>query len=319
MPNTKIQGAISRRRCLSRRVGPRWDTTRGEFVLQVAAMMAAPIALASVAPPKVLIVVAHPDDEYAFAATVYRITTELNGQVDQLVLTNGEGGYRYSRLAETYYGLPLTREEVGRSRLPEIRKNETLRAGRILGIKRHWFLDQKDARFTLDGNEAFTGIWDVKAIRAKIADLCTSERYDFILGLLPTAETHGHHQAATLLALQAVSTLPAVSRPVVFGSEPSGEVLPPQFSGRSDLPAIKVAQTRVHRISRLDTFGPGESLNYNIVVNWVIAEHKSQGLFQTESGKHSHENFWVFDTETPDAIAKADALFEQVANRRIRQ
>ena len=57
--------------------------------------------------PKILIVVAHPDDEYAFAATVYRIIDELGGTVDQLVLTNGEGGFRYSRLAEAYYRIAV--------------------------------------------------------------------------------------------------------------------------------------------------------------------------------------------------------------------
>jgi N-acetylglucosamine malate deacetylase 2 len=50
--------------------------------------------------PRVLIVVAHPDDESCFAATVYQITHNLGGTVDQLLITNGEGGYRYSLLAE---------------------------------------------------------------------------------------------------------------------------------------------------------------------------------------------------------------------------
>ena len=35
------------------------------------------------APPRVLLVVAHPDDEYYVAATVYRIASELGGTVDQ--------------------------------------------------------------------------------------------------------------------------------------------------------------------------------------------------------------------------------------------
>ena len=74
---------------------------------------------------------AHPDDECAFAATVYRITHELAGVVDQVVLTNGEGGYRYSQLAEAVYGEPLTIETVGRAALPAIRKAETARAGRL--------------------------------------------------------------------------------------------------------------------------------------------------------------------------------------------
>ena len=49
---------------------------------------------------RILLVVAHPDDEYFFAATVYRIAVKLHGTVDELVTTNGEGGYRHSTLAE---------------------------------------------------------------------------------------------------------------------------------------------------------------------------------------------------------------------------
>ena len=100
--------------------------------------------------PRALIVVAHPDDESCFAATVYEITHNLGGTVDQLVITNGEGGYRYSLLAETIYGVALTDEKTGRAALPEIRKRELLDAGRILGIANHYFLDQRDVRYTQD-------------------------------------------------------------------------------------------------------------------------------------------------------------------------
>lgn len=304
-----------RKNCHTRRT-----TSRKEFLLQVAGIAALTPVVASAdvpAKPRVLIVVAHPDDEYAFAATLYRITKELGGTADQLVLTNGEGGFRYSRLAEAFYGLPLTREDVGRAQLPAIRKEETLRAGRILGIRKHWFLDQKDARFTLDSREAFTGIWDLKAIRERIVDLCRTERYDFILGLLPAPETHGHHQAAAVLTVQAISKLPPDVRPVFIGSEPSDDRSIPRFEGRSDRPNMRLATPQVYHVSRLDSFGPGESLNYNIIVNWVIAEHKSQGLFQTEYGKHSRENFWVFETDTPNAVARTATLFEQLAARRV--
>ena len=105
------------------------------------------------ATPKVLLVVAHPDDEYTFAATVYRISRELGGYVDQVVVTNGEAGYHYSQLAETFYGEHLSEETVGRLRLPEIRKRETIAAGRILGIRHHYFLDQQDTQYILNVKE----------------------------------------------------------------------------------------------------------------------------------------------------------------------
>jgi hypothetical protein len=36
---------------------------------------------------RVLLIVAHPDDEYEMAGTVYRIAKELSGTVDQLIIT----------------------------------------------------------------------------------------------------------------------------------------------------------------------------------------------------------------------------------------
>src|SRR5271163_2091352 len=103
---------------------------------------------------KALLVVAHPDDEYTFAATVYRFVRELGGEADQVVITDGEGGYRYSVLAESIYGVALTNESEGRARLPAIRKQETLNAGKILGIRKHYFLDQKDSGFGSNAADA---------------------------------------------------------------------------------------------------------------------------------------------------------------------
>ncbi len=283
----------------------------------LAALSGVSVSAAPTRQPRVLIIVAHPDDEYAFAATVYRITREFGGTVDQVVLTNGEAGYRYSRLAESVYNASLTDERVGRSKLPAIRREETLRAGRILGIRHHWFFEQKDARFTLNGNEAFDGIWNVLAIRERLAEILTAQTYDFVFTLLPTRSTHGHHQAAALLAIQAVSALPESRRPAVLAAEPSAADYVPPFENRPEIPELRLhSNAQVFQVNRLDSFGPGESLNYSIVVNWVIAEHKSQGLFQTESGKHSVENFWLFDTATPGAHDRAESLFRLFRQRR---
>lgn len=67
------------------------------------------IAREAAAPPlKALLVVAHPDDESECAAFLYRITHELGGIADQVVVTNGEGGHHYAAPAARYYGLPRT-------------------------------------------------------------------------------------------------------------------------------------------------------------------------------------------------------------------
>jgi N-acetylglucosamine malate deacetylase 2 len=189
-------------------------------------------------PWKILLVVAHPDDEYYFAATVYRIAQELNGVVDQVVITNGEGGYHYSALAERIYGIKLTDESTGRSRLPEIRRRETLAAGKILGIRHHYFFDQRDQRFTLEADEALHKIWDCTLVRQKLHGLMEQEQYDFVFTLLPHAATHGHHQAATLLTLDVVSELDRARRPVVLGAEPGKQSQGFQFSGLDGFPHV---------------------------------------------------------------------------------
>ena len=47
-------------------------------------------------------------------------------------------------------------------------------------------------------------------------------RYDFVFMHLPTPDTHGHHQAASILALEAVAELEPTRRPVPLGAFPTG-------------------------------------------------------------------------------------------------
>ncbi len=284
---------------------------RKQFLLSLGLTTAAPSAARS--GPKVLLVVAHPDDEYFFAASVYRITRELNGIVDQVVITNGEAGYRYSSLAENYYNAHLTDEAIGRARLPEIRQRETLAAGRVLGIRHHHFLNQRDSKFTLDPEDAFR-LWNTEASTHWIASLMERERYDFVFGILPTADTHGHHQAATLIALNAAARVPQTARPIVIGADPARASEPVRpygaLAGHANTSPWDGAP--VYRFSRASRFGFNRSLSYQIVVNWMIAEHKSQGLFQTECNRLDEERFWLFAQNPPEAKAKARQLFESL-------
>src|SRR3984957_11941126 len=167
--------------------------------------------------PKILVVVAHPDDETGMAATIYKITHELNGTVDQCVITNGEGGYKYSTLANAYYGFDLTDEKTGRANLPRIRKQELMNAGKIIGTNNIFFLDQKDAHYGLDEHEPLDTSWNVSWVNARLKDILTKTKYDYVFCLLPTPETHGGHKAATLLALRAVEGLPESQRPIILG------------------------------------------------------------------------------------------------------
>lgn len=262
------------------------------------------------APPKVLLVVAHPDDEYYAAATIYRIASELGGTVDQVVITNGEAGFHYAQLAEKFYGVSLTAERDGRAHLPTIRKEETRRAGRILGIRNHYFLDEQDNRFGLDAEEALSQVWN----RARIVEFLTTrleaEAYDFVFVLLPREDTHGHHKAAAVLALEAVNRLSPERRPVVLGAEPAHSVeTPAEFLGLRSFPTTRtVSGAPAFSFDRTKSFGQDGALRYDIVVNWVIAEHKSQGLFQNDCGRHDLERFWIFDQHLANAQARVHAL-----------
>jgi len=266
------------------------------------------------APIRALLIVAHPDDEYEMAGTIYRITNELSGTVDQIIVTDGEAGYRYSSLAARYYGVNLTDEATGRAKLPRIREEEARRAGRILGIRRQWFLNERDDHFTLDVEDALKN-WRSERVMAELSEHLQKERYDVVFVLLPASDTHGQHKAASLLALEAVEKLPANQRPAVVAADAA----PTAAESYRALPGLQVTATNStepqFHFDRDVHFGFRNSLSYEIVVDWVIAEHKSQGLFQTKCGQDRFENFWVFALSGGDGASRAAALFDRISRQ----
>ena len=57
------------------------------------------------------------------------------------------------------------------------------------------------------------------------------------------------------------------------------------------------------------------ALNYQIVVNWVIAEHKSQGLFQRDCGRHDLEEFWVLGGD--ESGERLHHLWAEIGGRKV--
>lgn len=275
--------------------------TRREFSILAATALSPG---GSAEPPRVLIVVAHPDDEYAVAATVYRLTKHTGAVVDQVVITDGEGGFRYAALAEHFYGLPLAEAEPARTRLPQIRRRETLAAGKILGIRNHHFLGERDNGFTLEAQEAHS-LWDMQRVENALAALMAAGRYQYIFTMMPTESTHGHHKTAAHLALKAAAALPSAARPAVLGAEAG--------SLADGAPQVAPWSGKPFEVSRKQRFGYGDALDYAIVVTWVIAEHKSQGLFQTDAGKHDVERFWAMGPDFAEAERAAQRLFGRLA------
>jgi LmbE family N-acetylglucosaminyl deacetylase len=273
-------------------------------------------APAAAAPPRALIVVAHPDDESCLAATVYEITHNLGGTVDQLVITNGEGGFHYSFLAEQYYGIALTDEATGRAALPEIRKRELLEAGRILGIGNHFFLDEKDIRNTKDIEEVLTQHWRPGVVLPEVARRLAEGNYDFVFTLFPSTGTHGAHKAAALTALTAVQQMSG-RKPVVFGCQVTHSDAPeqPSWKGFQSEKHPFTVLPKVYATDRTVKFGYHDTLDYQIIVSWMIAAHKSQGMFQAGLNRGDREIFAILESNAADETARADALFHALAEK----
>ena len=264
--------------------------------------------------PSVLVVTAHPDDEAVFAATAYRITHDLRGIVDLALITDGAGGYRFSVLAEDLYGLELTDPEVASAYLPTIRKRELMAAGDILGLRKYFFLDQPDLGRTNDPDSILAHVWDVNFVAGQLDRILAAGSYDFVFTHLPIPAFHSHHKAATILAIQAVSRMPADEQPVILGSLTSGGT-----DGANDF--VQLAghpETRIVTDSGPFTFdrstklGLDDRLDYSIIVDWLIAEYKSQGTMQNFLGDAGLERFWVYEMNSDGAVEKADALLRAV-------
>ena len=265
--------------------------------------------------PKVLIVTAHPDDDAACAGTVYKITHDLKGKVDLLLITNGEGGYKYSTLAEDYYGIELTEEALGREYLPAIRKKELMAGGKIVGVRNYFFLDQKDNKYTLDMTDIVASVWDTSYIKKRMSRIIKDGGYDYIFCLLPVPQTHAHHKTASLMALVTVSEMNG-KKPIVLGmsSSSKNDTAKTNFKILEGYPLTKInSSAPLFSFDRTQPFGFKNVLNYKIIVNWLIAEHKSQGTMQLLMNQGDYENFWYFDINPKDKISEVQDLFNKLS------
>lgn len=277
-------------------------------------LLAAPPGVGERTGPRVLLMMAHPDDESVCAASLYMITQEQGGVVDLAVITNGEGGFRHSYLAGRYHGLALSEEAVGREHLPAIRKQELMAGGRHVGVRNYFFLDERDHEYTRDVDVVLREVWEVVRVKAWIQRLVERGGYDWIFCMLPTPETHGHHQAATILALRAVSELPMDERPGVLAVGETGvSDAADSFVGLEGHAITRIAGAEpVGVVDRTRKVRDGSRLDYRVVVNWLIAEHRSQGSLQLLMNKGETETFWSFELNGRSRTDAAEELIESL-------
>ncbi|HEX9728785.1 MAG TPA: PIG-L family deacetylase [Gemmatimonadales bacterium] len=274
-----------------------------------------PLLWAQADPPKVLVVIAHPDDDAMFAATVYAFTHQLHAAVDVAVITDGSGGYRYSQLAEPLYGLELTNEAVARQYLPAIRKRELMAGGAIVGIRNYFFLDALDLQYTESIDTVLTQVWDAEDIRDRLRGVMGRGDYDFVFVHLPIVPFHGHHKAATVLALEAARRLDPAQRPIVLGSfagSRADSASDLHYTTHPGYPITRVLPGDPFVFDRLTPLDPSGRLDHRIIVNWLIAEHKTQGTMQLLVNRGDLDRFWVFAENPPDAVERTRAVFERL-------
>jgi len=264
------------------------------------------------APPRVLTVIAHPDDDAMFAGTVYKLTHALGAAVDLALVTDGSGGFRYSQLAEPIYGLQLTDETVARQYLPTIRKRELMAGGAITGIRKYFFLDQLDHAYTENVDSVLRYVWDSTAVRTRLRTLLEKGRYDYVFVHLPIERVHGHHNAASILALEAARSFPEATRPVVLGAfiGRKGDTTLSSYRELVGYPITRVrGDLQPFVIDLTQPLTADGRLDYRIVVNWLIAEHKSQGTMQLLVNGADLERYWYFATNSPSRLDATRRLF----------
>lgn len=286
------------------------------FVFIIAIVILATPAVAQDDRLQVLSVQAHPDDEVTYSATLYAITQFLGGNVDVAVLTDGSGGFDYSMLAEPLYGKRLAVEPEARDYLPAVRKQEMLAGGEILGVRNIFFLDAYDHMYTQNVDTVIQHVWDYDRIVDRVEDIMARRKYDFVFTLLPMDFQHGHHKAATIAALRASRRMGSAA-PVVIGGLPSavaeGDTV--SFSALAGYPLTSTTTTRpFYQFDRRKPLEPDSLLSYHVIVNWHIAEHKSQGTLQPLMSAWDLENFWIFSANREDAVRQARRFFDQIDN-----
>jgi len=253
----------------------------------------------------VLVVIAHPDDETLFAGFIHALTHKINAIVDLVCITNGEGGFRHSAPSECLYdNLQLSKENIGRQHLPRIRKQELFASGRILGIRKIFFYDQLDLKYDRNVDIVFSEQWNKEeVIQQREQTIKTGNGihgYDIMLIMLPSIESHGHHTASGLLALETIErlrenqTINIKIPTVIGGSEFTLNQLPIYLSNRlAEISSILPNEFRFTRTWKLSN--TTNIPDYQMIVIWTCSEHKSQGDLIAETlTKYRRENEQYF-------------------------
>jgi LmbE family N-acetylglucosaminyl deacetylase len=143
----------------------------------------------------ILIVSAHPDDmEIGMGGTVAKLA-ESRAVITSVVVTNG--------------GRSSNPFELTEQQMAKVRREEALRAARVLGVQEIIFLDQPDAAEEID----------IGSAKQRLVELVTSLKPDALYCLDETLDRHPAHRLAGKLARESILEAGAVPKDGVWAYE----------------------------------------------------------------------------------------------------
>jgi hypothetical protein len=156
--------------------------------------------------------------------------------------------------------------------------------------------------------------WNIMYIRKRLQHILEEEKYDFIFTMLPSETTHAHHKASAVLALKSVETLDEDKRPLVFATTINDSVdANIEYEELSGYPITRLMEKEnPFTFDREKKFGHNKRLDYKIIANWVIAEHKSQGTMQLLMNRGNVEQYWPYQLNMSSELSKAAEFFKAV-------
>jgi hypothetical protein len=181
------------------------------------------------------------------------------------------------------------------------------------------YLGQRDHRYTTDLAEILgpdADVWDLAAVRRALDARLAAGDYDFVLIHAPTLTTHAHHQAASLLAVEAVQRMAPDTRPSVLCAEvEDGPDNGPPWIPPATTEAYPAARA-THGpfvFDRKQPFGYRGRLDYQLIVDAAIGRHVSQGSMLRLIGQGTREEYWLLGAESDAAHARCAGWFERLA------
>ena len=251
----------------------------------------------------VLYVAAHPDDENTHVITY--LARGRGYRTAYLSLTRGDGG-------QNVLG-PQLRELLGVARTQE------LLAARRLDGGRQYFTRARDFGYSKDDRETLR-IWDRQAVLADIVRVVRSFRPDVILTRFSPqpGDTHGHHTASAVLAVEAF----ALAGDVRAFPEQLGELEPWQSKrilhniGLGGTGALPGTETRVVRMA-ISGSDPVLGEPFASIAARSRAMHRTQGfdVIPPRTPRGPSESFLLLGGEpaTRDILDGVDTTWSRVA------